>query len=273
MKIAVLVLSNDNICECSRCARVGRSNSFGEMVKSIRKTWGSEKVNGIDVYYIYGHRNGVTFKEGTGYIETNERYWPIPKGDGGTPVDITKKRRPFAIDDCIYSDTPEDYSNIYYKTIDGFQWLLENTDFDYVLRTNCGTYIDLEILKKFVDSHGIKDNLYAGGPMTCGRTGVRFASGSAFLASRNLIEDLVKKRNEIQHVRSPYASATIVDDVTFAKVFDKQITPFTKIDFHSTDVIMRSDAVKGALQCYFLHNIDPNLMYAVHEKKGKRRTD
>ena len=34
--------------------------------------------------------------------------------------DITSKRYPFAIDDCIYSDTPEGRENIYYKTIDGF---------------------------------------------------------------------------------------------------------------------------------------------------------
>ena len=267
MKIAVLVLSNDDVCVCSRCERAKRSNSFAPMVKSIRETWGSSKVDGIDVYYLYGHRDGVEFKEDTGYIKTDERYWPIPKGDGGTPVDITKKRKPFLIDDCIYSDTPEAFANLYYKTMDGFQWLLENTDCDYILRTNCGTYIDLDILKTFVEFHKSKNNLYAGKPMHHSPSKTVFASGSAFLVSRNLVDKIVKNRNNIDHVRSPYASATIIDDVTFAKAFGEKITPWKMDCYNAVGAIKDCAAVKNALQCYFLHSINPDLMYAVHEKK------
>ena len=276
MKIAVLILANDEICVCNRCKRAGRRRSYTPMVQACRDTWAIPDEE-VDVFYIYGHRNGIDFPEDGKKIKSNERYWPDGgAGDGFLPLDITEKNAPFATGDCIYSDTPEGRENIYYKTIDGFQWLLENVEFDYVLRTNCGTYVDLELLKEFLKGIDKKDNIYGGSVEHYSNSHnphqpavIKFASGSAFLASRNLIKDLVDNRHDVDLVCSPYASKTIGDDVTFAKRFlyekEAEFVAWKREDFTSTGQI--SARVENAIQCYFGHTIDPDLIYATHRAK------
>ena len=280
MKVAVLVLANDEKCVCSRCQGRSDLGNYIEMVKAVRETWASVDVEGFDVYYIYGHRQGITFPKNSKFINSNEIYWPVSKGDGGTGVQITKKRAPFAIKDCIYSDTPEGRENLYYKTIDGFQWLLENTDFDYVLRCCNGTYLDLKLIKQFLSNIGVKDNIYAGSVAsypnnhanntTSQPSNIPYASGSGFIASRNLIQNLVNNRNSIDVVRSRYASATIADDPTFGHHFINfcnvdRIYSWHKQEFSSPKEI--NSNVKNVMQCYFRHTIDPELLRAVHNIK------
>jgi len=281
MKIAVLALANDEVCVCSRCQKDGRANSYVPMVEAMRKTWAGIDDEDIKVFYIYGHREGIEFPDNSKYIFSNETYWPVSRSEGGEGVNIVKKRSPFAIGDCIYSDTPEGRENIYYKTVDGFQWLLENEDFDYVVRCCIGTYIDLKILKSFLNELGPKDNIY------CGSTAVynndhmnnkteqpktiKYASGSGFVASRNLIKDLVLKRNFVDIIRSRYASATIADDPTFGHHFMnfcgvEDIISWQKMEFSHPGQI--TESVKDYLQCYFRHTINPDMLYAVHKAKG-----
>ena len=153
---------------------------------------------------------------------------------------------------------------------------MENVDFDYVLRTNCGTYIDFEILKQNLDQVGVKDNVYGGSVEHYHNSHnphqppvIKFASGSAFIASRNLIHDLVNNRNKVDLVCSPYASKTIGDDVTFAKRFlyekGADFISWHRLDIVSPDQI--SAHVNSALQCYYGHTINPDLIYATHRAK------
>jgi hypothetical protein len=279
MKIAVVVLANDDICVCGRCTKEGRASSYTDMVTAVRRTWASKVPEGVKVFYIYGHRAGTDFPDDAEYrdvIEDSCIYDKTPPPNAST--NVRSKRYPFAIDDCIYSDTPEGRENIYYKTIDAFEWLLENEEFDYILRTNCGTYIDLQVLANNLKNLGAQDNIYAG---HTGRYSnkhnkeqpdvIEFASGSAFLVSRNLIKSLVEsqRQNKVDLVRSPYEVKCIGDDVTFAKyfVYDKgaQLLSWVKRDVWELEQI--NSNLKNELQCYFRHTIDPKFMYGVHEAK------
>jgi len=278
MKIMVLALANDAICTCARCISCGRSGNYADMVKACRQTWATNDLEEVKVYYIYGHRDGISFPENSSKIKTQEIYWTNgTAGDGFDPVIVEEKRKPFAIDDCIYSDTPEGRGNLYYKTLDGFQWLLENENFDYILRVNCGSYIDLPLMLKIVKEIGIKDNVYAGVngsyPNSHNKhqpSVINFASGAAFLVSKNLIENIVKNRNSIDHVRSPYASRTIGDDVTFAHHFinfcGAKLTSLPRRDVWEVDMV--DEQVKNQMHCYFRHTINPDIIYAVHTAKG-----
>jgi len=281
MKIVTLTLANDEICICSRCQKDGRSRSYTHMINAIRETWAAEEVEGVKNFFIYGHRKGIDFPENSKIINSKERYWPNGgAGDGVLPVDVETKRKAFAIDDCIYSDTPEGRENLYYKTVDGFEWLVENEDFDYLIRPSAGSYIDLLLFKKFLEGIGIRDNVYAGSIGTYNNKhnatqppSIKFASGAGFIASRNLIESLVMRRNIIDPVRSPYASATISDDVTFAKHFSYDLgVPIIQFPKHQfTSVAQVDERVKDHMHCYFTHTINPDLMYAVHAAKGLTR--
>jgi hypothetical protein len=286
MKIAVVVLANDDVCVCGRCIKAGRATSYTDMLTSVRRTWASEQVDGVKIFYIYGHRMGTDFPDDVEYRDVVEDaciYEEEPPP--GANTNVRRKRRPFAIDDCIYSDTQEGRENIYYKTIDAFEWMLENEEFDYILRTNCGTYIDLHILKQYAESLGVKDDIYAGCPGAYNNRHnpgqppiIRFASGSAFLVSRKLVEELVKDEREgnVDMVRSPYKEKCIGDDLTFAKffTFDKgvELKTWNKIDMRRVEEALPLNA-KDQLQCYFCHTINPDLMYAVHKSKGLNPID
>jgi len=283
MKTIVLQLANDEVCVCARCTRPGGDGGGGDykrMIQAMRETWAENPPGGIKVYYIYGHRDGVEFPKNSKYMKSKERYWPYGSaGEGFSPVDVENKRVPFAIEDCIYSDTPEGRENLYYKTIDGFQWLLENEDFDYLIRCSAGSYVDLDILKSYLEAYGIQDNLYLGSHVVYNNShaavgqprAVEFGSGSGFILSRNLVKKIVEERHNIVLVTSRYASKTIADDVTIGKfiTYDLGIPliRYKKNNYNQLGQI--NSSVKNQMHCYFLHTIDPKMIYKVHEEKTK----
>ena len=278
MKIVVLILANDEICTCGKCIREGRASSYTPMVKACRDTWASNFSENIKYYYIYGHRKGIDFPIDSKEFETMETYWPNggPR-IGGKPQNVLKKLNPFAIGDCIYSDTPEGRENIYYKTMDAFQWLVQNEEFDYVLRTNCGTYVDMDLLQTFIKNLDKKHSLYCGVSKTFNNqhnttpscSQIKFASGSAFLASRDLIEDIVENRESVEVVRGSWLSKTIIDDVTFGHRFlnvkQANFVPWSYKEATSIDHLRNN--VANVMQIYFGHTIEPKLIYATHKEK------
>lgn len=278
MKVAVLVLANDEVCVCGRCTRIGGDGGGGNyksMITAIRRTWAAYTPENFKVFYNYGHREGIEFPEDSKYRKTTETYWP-----NDIEQIVHEKRYPFAIDDCIYSDTPEGRENLYYKSLDAFEWLLNNEEFDYIIRPSAGSYVDLKMFDEYLKNVGVKDNFYAGSIGVYNNmhnhlrnprhpVQVRYASGGCFIASRNLIQELVTRRGFVDPVRTHYKEATIIDDVTFGKHFVNdlgvEIVSFSKYEMYSlTDV---TDVVKNQMQCYFKHAINPELHYAIHQKK------
>ena len=82
MKIAVLVLANDETCICNRCTKEGGDGggrSYKPMIEAIRNTWAGDLPAGVKVYYIYGHRDGVEFPTDSKYREVDETLAVIPK--------------------------------------------------------------------------------------------------------------------------------------------------------------------------------------------------
>lgn len=273
MKIVSLVLANDGPCACSRCNKQGLP--YKNMIQAVRDTWASRHSGNVKTYYMYGHREGVEFPENSAIMMCDETYWPISKGDGGQGQHVLMKRKPFAVKDCIYSDTPGDNTpngrdNLWYKTLDGFQWLLENEEFDYLLRPCASNYVDLTLVEKFLQRIGIKNDIYAGS--VAQYKNVKYASGSFYILSRNLVEKLVESRLSLEPVRSPYASATIIDDVTVGKVITKdfgiKIIDIPKIQLTSVvQIEQAAPAIKNIIQCYFQHAAPPQLHHEVHKIK------
>jgi hypothetical protein len=280
MKIVVMTLANDEVCVCGRCTRPGgdgSGRSYKPMIDAIRDTWAAQEVEGVKCFYIYGHRDGIEFPEDSTWRDVDERSC-FPDDDEKA---VMRKRAPFAIGDCIYSDTPEGRENIYYKTMDGFEWLLENEEFDYLIRSNAGSYIDLSMFKSYLEGFDIRDKFYAGSTGVYDNrhnqlldpsqpAALKFASGSCFIVSRDMIQSIIDNRAAIDLVRSPYEPGRCVgDDVTFAKYFthdlDVGIVEFSK--YAMTSPSQATSVVKNYMQCYYCHTIDPELHHAVHRAK------
>jgi len=279
MKIVVMTLANDEVCVCGRCSRPGGdggARSYKYMIDAIRNTWASEEVDGVKCFYIYGHRDGIEFPDNAEWRDVDERSCLGPGQEA-----VTRKRAPFAIGDCIYSDTPEGRENLYYKTMDGFEWLLENEEFDYLIRPSAGSYIDLSMFKSFLERFGIRDKFYAGSTGVYDNrhnhardpnqpVALKFASGSCFIVSRDMIQSIVDNRTAVDLVRSPYEARCLGDDLIFAKYFTydlgADITEFTKYEMTSPEQV--TSLVNNYMQCYFRHTIDPELHYAVYRAKN-----
>ena len=139
--------------------------------EGIRKTW-HEKLNGIDVIYYYGNSK-------TNYF------------DG----------------DRLFLKCTEWYDNTAEKTILAFEQVLAHyPNLKYVFRTNLSSYVRLDKLKELVKGFNNK-SIYGG--VIGNHNGIRFASGSGFFLSKDLMQLLVTNKTVLDYSH--------LDDVCFGK--------------------------------------------------------
>lgn len=219
---------------------------YSEMVEACRETCYNEIPNDISVYYIYGHRKG---------IETPETY----RLDG----------------DCFYNNSSESRNNLILKTINFFEYCYNNLDFDYIFRPNCGSYVNLRKLKEKIEQEDFPKNEVYLGIKGISRDGTRYASGSGFLASKDLIKKIVESKKEILYPGMP---GFIMDDVSIGKFVTEflslDITPGAQRQDITLDAINSSEN-KIDFDCYhyyFKHTIEPKCLYGIHKKIKERNS-
>lgn len=92
---------------------------------------------------------------------------------------------------------PEKFENIYKKTILAFKWLIENEDFDYLIRTNTSTYFRLSEVENCVRNLGYPKYLAAGefgySPLAFNAkiNNGQFLAGTGIIVSRDLISRII----------------------------------------------------------------------------------
>lgn len=142
-------------------------NGYDKMVQASRETcYLNKKEIGIEVFYLYGSGNGVDIPKNSYKIEG----------------------------DKFFFDSKESYYNLLPKTIEFFEYCLKNKDFDFIFRTNCGSYIDLLAINKFCSNLN-KKNTYCGVKGVKGN--IKFASGSGFFISKDVAEKIVSNKSEL----------------------------------------------------------------------------
>lgn len=221
-------------------------NGYSKMVEACRKTCYSEVPEDTSVYYIYGHRKGV---------ETPETY----KMDG----------------DCFYNNSSESRNNLIFKTINFFEYCYNNLEFDYIFRPNCGSYINLDRLRKKIQQNAFpKDEVYLG--IEGYFNGIKYAGGSGFLLSKDIVKNIVEWKKEIIYPGMPGFE---MDDVSIGKF----ITEFLRIDITpgAERQILRLEDIIGEknninLECYHfyfnsrVYGMQPRCLYEIHKKIKER---
>lgn len=109
---------------------------------------------------------------------------------------INKKKRLIEVpsDDTIYGTYDKSTKAI--KTL-----ISQNIEFDYIFRTNCSTYINVELLNQYVNIHCVPDKIYSGS-LICSEVGCGpydwsiFACGNSMLLSRKWIQVLLDNNVE-----------------------------------------------------------------------------
>lgn len=125
-------------------------------------------------------------------------------------------------DDSFYVNRVESLDLCLYKTISAFETFFDS-NFDYIFRTNCTGYFDLELVKKFLEGKPTK-NFY------CGCVGnineINFASGSGYFISKDIVEKIIYNKSILYNYNLP----GWFDDVSVGKF----ITQYLKIEIDNS---------------------------------------
>jgi len=144
----------------------------GEYIKlsnTIKQTWGKTGNENAKIFYLWCN----------GYEPMDESDWVLNK--------------------------EESYGMLLWKTL-GFMFEHRHDEFDYVIRTNVGSFIHVERLLRYLEDKP-RERFY------CGQVGsygdIKFVSGSCFILSRDLV--MLSLRNIRKFGRDH------IDDVSFGR--------------------------------------------------------
>lgn len=198
------------------------------MNDSIRNTWQANCPDDVIVKHYYGRRE----EDQTEILE---------------------------MDDRIYCLTEETYKNMIYKTIEAFEYLLDNYNFSYIFRTCNGSYLNLERLLQWASNKN-ETGVY------CGVVGnfrdIEFVSGAGYLISRDVVEKVVS------YSKSNVVGDDLVDDVELARILKEFGISPQRLDSSRIDMDFGIGQVSSVpLDGYHYHfRHAPDVMYKLHER-------
>jgi hypothetical protein len=137
-------------------------------------------------------------------------------------------------DSRIVTGVPETYIMTNAKTVAGFRHILASHEFDYVLRTNSSTYVNLSMLSDYVQNLP-STNFYGGTLWTSGA--VNYATGTSMLLSRDLVERVVD---------DPKWDFDLVDDLAVGMAMSRAGVPLNA--FPRIDVCTSEDLVSLSIE-------------------------
>jgi hypothetical protein len=130
-------------------------------------------------------------------------------------------------DKTIYLNTPDMIQNVSLKTLLAFKYVLENGfNFTHIYRTNSSSYVNLELLNKYIKDKP-NTNFLAGPSGFDTNFKVKFVSGSGFVISKDLVQLLINNLEKI--------NIHTLDDVSISEF----LVAKNKIQIHD---IIRTDA-------------------------------
>jgi hypothetical protein len=138
-----------------------RARPYPSLVRTIKRTWASTRVEGIEVLFFYGGRT------------------------------LSRRGKDLSL------AAPDDLARIGHKILACLEYALQTLGPAVVFRTNCSSYVDLPNLGTFVRDH-ISTKEFYGGKIGV-HDGIRFASGSGYFLSSNLVELVLTQRDAWDH--------------------------------------------------------------------------
>ena len=177
MKIAIIVLSGGEDISHSN------GKTYDEMVDTIRDTWAKRLPNNVDVFFNYGF---------------------IPNFDNNPKLGETKIYK-----DMILHGVQETYENMNEKVLNSLSYFEQNTNYNFVFRCCCGSYINVQNLVNFL-SNKPRKKFYCGVPTPYHykEEEFKFASGSGFFFSKDVLKIITENLNKM------VSEEIALDDVT-----------------------------------------------------------
>jgi hypothetical protein len=131
--------------------------------------------------------------------------------------------------DIIFVKGKETYINTFYKTIKSIEYLFKKEEYDFLIRTNISTIINIPKLINYLTYLNPKEHIYTGGSFfnnlqwidnKSGITdktfwGTKFMGGSSITFSAETIKHILTNTNNLRY--------DIVDDVSFGIYINKYL--------------------------------------------------
>lgn len=157
-----------------------RARPYPALVRTSKQTWASSSVAGIDTLFFFG---GHELR-----LRGQELTLPVP----------------------------DDLAHVGHKTLACFEYAHSAYAPTVVFRTNCSSYVDLPNLSAFVRDR-VRAKQFYGGKISV-HEGIRFASGSGYFLSRDLVDLVLAQRDAWDH--------SLPDDVALADLLRRHgVTP------------------------------------------------
>jgi hypothetical protein len=208
---------------------------YEEFQKAQRNTWIKDIENRNDIKYFYVYNGHHKFE---------------------------------VINDKIFCVHEENINNILKKTIDAFNYINENYDYDYILRTNLCSYFIIDNLLKKLENKP-KENLYWG-VINYYFNPINYISGTCIILTKDLIKKIITNREKINYNNVEHMSiGTPVDDMSLGIFlnYDYKYIDAHRIDIEYNDLNYNELDIDNFYHIRFKSNnrkIDIKRMYALN---------
>lgn len=249
---------------------------FGDVIKVAKNTCYNTKniPENISVYFLYGHRKGVDINKNEYKVTGNN----------------------------FYCDHAECKGNFIMKTLEFYEWCLENVNFDYIYRGGANCYLDLNLFNKSFEGNvlSLRNNAICETKYDIPSKRAWYGHGwfkwcekyypsGIGLLSRDLVKLVVKNKHRVM---STFFHNSKIDDIAmgiflsneqglkpkplqpmlFARYnsnykYNLSINSYQK-DQHSYQCPPQ-DYIKSCAYFWFENTNDPRAFNAVHETRSK----
>jgi len=200
----------------------GGDKRYQRMEEVSRDTWIRNKPEKMKVYFLKG-RDIYIEKKIFGILRRIKVHLGINLLSPAVSRILAKKYSYASVNvdnDICYADVPDTWFLLSIKTIKALKYFLDHVEFDYIYRTNLGSYIQLDILEQYFQSLP-RDGVYFGGKGIYERNnrfkGTVYGSGAGFGLSKDLVSRLV---SDIELIISEQLEnqGVLIDDVQFGNI-------------------------------------------------------
>ena len=113
---------------------------------------------------------------------------------------IGNSEKTYQENDILYCNAPDDIEHTFDKTIAAFNYISKNKDFDFLIRTNISTYINIPLLDVVVNNLN-NDNIYAN-QFNAYLTSIKYINdvyprGDAYIISKNKLSEILNLYDKI----------------------------------------------------------------------------
>lgn len=131
-------------------------------------------------------------------MQTSIETWDSPIVDGIETIYYCGKSKKSNTDKIIYLNTHDSFQTMGEKTIEAFEWAVNNKQFDYLARPNASCYVRKKKLIEYVQNLP-NSNLYLG-LITQSCYNIDYIwGGGQYILSRDVVELIVKNKHKWNH--------------------------------------------------------------------------